>query len=81
MVWSDHLSCHLAARSRGAHAGAVYGAPSGINLQLEATNRRVDLVAEGVDVAIRVRPRPFDDSDLVLRVLADRDTVWLPDRH
>ncbi|CZW58476.1 LysR family transcriptional regulator [Enterobacter hormaechei] len=44
----------------------------GINLQLEATNRRVDLVAEGVDVAIRVRPRPFDDSDLVLRVLADR---------
>lgn len=44
----------------------------GITLQLEATNRRVDLVAEGVDLAIRVRPRPFDDSDLVLRVLADR---------
>ena len=44
----------------------------GINLQLEATNRRVDLVSEGIDVAIRVRPRPFDDSDLVLRVLADR---------
>jgi DNA-binding transcriptional LysR family regulator len=44
----------------------------GINLQLEATNRRVDLVAEGIDMAIRVRPRPFDDSDLVLRVLADR---------
>lgn len=45
---------------------------SGINLQLEATNRRVDLVGEGVDIAIRVRPLPFDDSDLVLRVLADR---------
>lgn len=44
----------------------------GITLQLEATNRRVDVVAEGVDVAIRVRPAPFDDSDLVLRVLADR---------
>lgn len=44
----------------------------GINLLLEATNRRVDLVGEGVDIAIRVRPRPFDDSDLVLRVLADR---------
>lgn len=44
----------------------------GVNVQLEATNRRVDVVAEGVDVAIRVRPRPFDDSDLVLRVLADR---------
>ena len=44
----------------------------GINLQLEATSRRVDLVGEGIDVAIRVRPRPFDDSDLELRVLADR---------
>ncbi len=44
----------------------------GVQIQLEATNRRVDLVAEGVDVAIRVRPRPFDDSDLVMRVLADR---------
>lgn len=44
----------------------------GVTLQLEATNRRVDVVAEGIDVAIRVRPSPFDDSDLVLRVLADR---------
>lgn len=44
----------------------------GVQLHLEATNRRVDLIAEGVDVAIRVRPRPFDDSDLVMRVLADR---------
>lgn len=44
----------------------------GINIQLEATNRRVDVVGENIDVAIRVRPRPFDDSDLVLRVLSDR---------
>ena len=44
----------------------------GVNVQLEATNRRVDVVSEGIDVAIRVRPRPFDDSDLVMRVLADR---------
>jgi DNA-binding transcriptional LysR family regulator len=44
----------------------------GVNLQLEATNRRVDVVGEGVDVAIRVRPRPIEDSDLVMRVLADR---------
>ncbi|EDS8861871.1 LysR family transcriptional regulator, partial [Salmonella enterica subsp. salamae] len=43
-----------------------------VSLQLEATNRRVDVVGEGVDVAIRVRPRPFEDSDLVMRVLADR---------
>ena len=43
-----------------------------VTLLLEATNRRVDLVAEGIDVAIRVRPPPLPDSDLVLRVLAER---------
>lgn len=43
-----------------------------VTLHLEATNRRVDVVGEGVDVAIRVRPRPIEDSDLVMRVLADR---------
>lgn len=43
-----------------------------VTLQLEATNRRVDVVGEGVDIAIRVRPRPIEDSDLVMRVLADR---------
>lgn len=43
-----------------------------VDMQLEATNRRVDLLAEGVDVAIRVRPPPLEDSTLVLRVLGER---------
>ncbi len=43
-----------------------------VQLQLDATNRRVDVVAEGIDVALRVRPTPLEDSDLALRVLADR---------
>jgi DNA-binding transcriptional LysR family regulator len=43
-----------------------------ITIHLEATNRRVDLLAEGVDVAIRVRPPPLESSDLILRVLSDR---------
>lgn len=43
-----------------------------VQLHLEATNRRVDVVGEGIDVALRVRPPPLDDSDLVLRILADR---------
>ncbi|MBY4679055.1 LysR family transcriptional regulator [Marinobacterium arenosum] len=43
-----------------------------VNIQLEASNRRVDLVAEGVDVAIRVRPPPIEDSDLIMRVLSER---------
>jgi DNA-binding transcriptional LysR family regulator len=38
---------------------------------LEATNRRIDLVSESVDVALRVRPPPLENSDLVMRVLAD----------
>lgn len=42
-----------------------------VTVQMEATNRRVDLVSESVDVALRVRPAPLQDSDLVMRVLAD----------
>lgn len=43
-----------------------------VTLLLEATNRRVDLIGEGIDLALRVRPPPLENSDLVLRVLADR---------
>jgi DNA-binding transcriptional LysR family regulator len=43
-----------------------------VTVHLEATNRRVDVLAEGVDVALRVRPLPLDDSELALRVLSDR---------
>ena len=44
----------------------------GITVHLEATNRRVDLVHEAVDVAIRVRQPPLEDSDLVMKVLSER---------
>lgn len=43
-----------------------------VELHVDATNRRVDVIGEGVDIAIRVRPPPLEDSDLVLRVLSDR---------
>jgi DNA-binding transcriptional LysR family regulator len=43
-----------------------------VELHLEETNRKVDVVAEGIDVAIRVRPPPLEDSELVMRVLSDR---------
>ncbi len=43
-----------------------------IELHLDATNRRVDVMGEGIDLAIRVRPPPLADSDLVMRVLAER---------
>jgi DNA-binding transcriptional LysR family regulator len=43
-----------------------------VNIHLEATNRPLDVIGEGVDVALRVRPLPLEDSDLALRVLSDR---------
>ena len=43
-----------------------------VSLYLDATNRRVDVIGEGLDVALRVRPPPLEDSDLVLKVLAKR---------
>ena len=43
-----------------------------ITISLEATNRRVDVLNEGIDVAVRVRPPPLEVKDLELKVLSDR---------
>ena len=43
-----------------------------VTVHLDATNRMVDVLAEGLDLAIRVRPRPLEDSDLAHRVLSER---------
>ncbi|RJG07379.1 LysR family transcriptional regulator [Noviherbaspirillum cavernae] len=48
-----------------------------VTVHLEATNRRVDPVSEAIDVALRVRPPPLQDSELVMRVLADRGQCLL----
>jgi DNA-binding transcriptional LysR family regulator len=40
-----------------------------VRMHVEATNRRVDVVAEGVDVALRVRTPPLEDTGLVVRLL------------
>jgi DNA-binding transcriptional LysR family regulator len=42
-----------------------------VTVYLETTNRRIDLVSESVDVALRVRPPPLENSGLVMRILAD----------
>ena len=42
-----------------------------VEVLLESTNRRVDVIHEGFDIAIRVRFPPLDDSDLVIRKLAE----------
>jgi len=41
-----------------------------VEVHLEATDRRVDVISEAVDVALRVRVPPLQDSGLVLRNLA-----------
>lgn len=40
-----------------------------VAVHLESTNRRVDLIGEGFDLAIRVRFPPLEQSDLVMRKL------------
>jgi DNA-binding transcriptional LysR family regulator len=47
-----------------------------VEVHLESTNRRVDVIAEGFDVAIRVRFPPLEPSDLVMRRL-DESTQCL----
>jgi len=42
-----------------------------VRLELDSTSRRVDVIGEGIDVAIRVRFPPIEDSDLAMRVLGD----------
>ncbi|TCF96778.1 LysR family transcriptional regulator [Paraburkholderia strydomiana] len=40
-----------------------------VSIHLESTNRRVDVIAEGFDIAIRVRFPPIESTDLVMRTL------------
>jgi DNA-binding transcriptional LysR family regulator len=42
-----------------------------VHVHLESTNRRVDVIGEGFDIALRIRFPPLEDTDLVMRVLAD----------
>ena len=42
-----------------------------VAVHLESTPRRVDLIADGIDIALRVRFPPLENNDLVMRVLAE----------
>lgn len=42
-----------------------------VRIHLEGTNRRVDVIQEGFDIAIRVRFPPLEQSDLIMKVLAN----------
>lgn len=44
-----------------------------VDMIVDATNRRVDLVHEGVDIALRVLKPPFEDSEYVMKRLSVRE--------
>jgi DNA-binding transcriptional LysR family regulator len=46
-----------------------------VSIALEATNRRVDVVDEAIDIAIRVRVPPLEDSDLAMRSLGPSQMI------
>ena len=46
-----------------------------VQVVLETTNRRVDLIAERIDVALRVRHSQIDEPDCVIRKLKDAPDV------
>jgi DNA-binding transcriptional LysR family regulator len=52
-----------------------------VRITLEATNRRVDVVEEGFDLAIRVRVPPLEDSELASRTLGTSRLVLVCSRR
>ncbi|WP_434574250.1 LysR family transcriptional regulator [Pseudomonas sp. Z3-8] len=42
-----------------------------VELFIESTNRRVDLLHEGFDIALRVRFPPLENTDMVMKVLSN----------
>jgi DNA-binding transcriptional LysR family regulator len=48
-----------------------------VRVHVEATNRRVDVIEEGIDLALRVRTPPFTDSHLVVRAFGASDIIMV----
>jgi DNA-binding transcriptional LysR family regulator len=68
------LSCPtgLLAFRFGALFGRFMALYPDVELHVESTNRRVDVIGEGFDLAIRVRPPPLTESELVMRRFDER---------
>jgi DNA-binding transcriptional LysR family regulator len=46
-----------------------------VRVQVDMTNRRVDVIEEGFDLAVRVRTPPLEPSELAMRKLGDSDVA------
>jgi len=66
------MSCPLALLQGGLNQVVVdyMAANPLVRVSVDATNRRVDVIEEGIDIAVRARTPPLDDSDLAVRMLA-----------
>jgi DNA-binding transcriptional LysR family regulator len=51
-----------------------------VQVQYEVTNRRVDVIEEGFDIALRVRMPPSDSTDLVMKVLGESTLLLVGSR-
>ena len=49
----------------------------GVRLQLDVSNRRVDVVSEGFDLALRVRSQPSGEDGLVMRSFGESDQLFV----
>ena len=52
-----------------------------VRVQIDATSRRVNVIEEGVDVALRVRRPPLEDSGLAIRPLSDTASMLVSSPH
>lgn len=70
---SVRISCPLALLDYGVNEllARYMAAYPQVKLEVESTNRRVDVIREGFDVALRVRFPPLEDSGLVMKVLGE----------
>jgi DNA-binding transcriptional LysR family regulator len=65
------ISCPLGAdRLIGARLPAFLAKFSKLRVQIIVTNRRINLIDEGIDIALRVREQLDGDADLQMKVLA-----------
>jgi DNA-binding transcriptional LysR family regulator len=59
----------------GAHLPEFLAKYPGVRLQLEVSNRRVDVVSEGFDLAVRVRSQPSGEDGLVMRSFGEAEEL------
>jgi DNA-binding transcriptional LysR family regulator len=51
-----------------------------VRVYVDMTNRRVDVVEEGFDIALRVRTPPLEPSELAMRMIADSSAMLVASR-